>query len=104
MPKSLAQKKKEDAAWIPKLNLENIHPGDKFYNFRELCNAIDLESSKRKNKSAVLREFHRFVDYSEVYGGYIINRLRTVPLHKKAPSILQVRTILRYTMKVLTKR
>lgn len=89
MPKSLAQKKKEDAAWIPKLNLENIHPGDKFYNFRELCNAIDLETSKRKNKSAVLREFHRFVDYSEVYGGYIINRLRTVPLHKKAPSIYQ---------------
>lgn len=89
MPKTLAQRKKEDAAWIPRLNLENIHPGDKFYSFRELCNAFDLDASQRKSKSSVLKEFHRFVDYSEVCDGYLINRIRAVPLHKKAPSIYQ---------------
>jgi len=89
MSKSLTQKKKNNAAWIPKLNLENIHPSDKFYTFRELCNALDVDDAQRKNKKTILRELYRFVDYSEICGGYLINRLRIVPLHKKAPSIYQ---------------
>lgn len=79
----------EDAAWIPKLNLDNIHPGDVFDNFRDLCNALDLDPEKRHKKEKVLREFLRFVDYSTVGRSFIINKIRVVPFHRKSPKIYQ---------------
>lgn len=79
----------EDAAWIPKLNLDNIHPGDVFDNFRDLCNTLDLDPSKRHKKEKVLREFLRFVDYSTVGRSFVINKIRVVPFHRKSPKIYQ---------------
>ena len=79
----------EDAAWIPKLKLDNIHPGDVFDNFRDLCNALDLDPEKRHKKEKVLREFLRFVDYSTVGRSFVINKIRVVPFHRKSPKIYQ---------------
>ena len=77
--------KLEGTAWVPDLTLDNIHAGDTFFTFRDLCNAMGLDSSKRYKKDSILRELHRFVDYSVVGRGFVVNRIRTVPLHKKAP-------------------
>ena len=76
-------------AWETKLKISKLHEGDIFYNFKELQRAIGIETEKRIHKEPVLNELFRFVDFRCVNGGYVINRIREVPFHKKAPGQYQ---------------
>jgi hypothetical protein len=76
-------------AWETTLKISRLHEGDIFYNFKELQRAIGIETGRRIHKEPVLNELFRFVDFKCVNGGYVINRIREVPFHKKAPGQYQ---------------
>lgn len=65
------------------MNVENLHVGDEFKNYKVLCNALGFKYYKSgHSKECQIKEFKRYFEFNREGNKYIITKIYDNPLEK----------------------